>query len=345
MRTITNAISALCLILFAGLALPEAAETPDKSLGHNVSVSIPIYAQYDTLGEGIYAATIRAEWNPNHFWFEDFVHGAQWSDLGFTIVENRRDTAVGLYVAAYAGTQPLEGDSLIATLLLRTKEVSAEGFLVVRSMFNEIPTEFTESVTYEIDAALPVELIWFLASVEGDTVAVSWRTASELNAASFHLDAVPMYWNQDGLWKPGPAVRLASVPAQGTDPDGHFYEVRYGDLMPGFYQFVLTQIDFDGTFRIYRTELYDVGIGKPAMAIYPNPANPSIVFSLSASSISPTEIDVYDLLGRHRKKVFSGDFTGTKTIRVPLDDLTSGIYLAVMRRNDTVISRKFTVVR
>lgn len=85
-----------------------------------------------------------------------------------------------------------------------------------------------------------------------------------------------------------------------------------------------------------------------AAAPYPNPAQSIITFRMEADSVMPdTEpsamtVDIVDLGGRLRTRVTEGMVTGATT---DLSGLEEGVYVAVLRSQQQVVTSKFCIKR
>ena len=340
MKILTNVTTLVFALLFLSGANPQP-ET--LRLGVGVNVSIPVYMDYTKVNENVTAARLVAIWDTIHFEYVDVTAAPQWSENGYFSVENERNVENGEYLVAHAGIQPLNGDSLMFTITLQTKDILDSGSFLTEGRFNEVDTTLLFEQPYMIDKALPVELEWFFAVVNDSDVKFNWQTASERNAALFEIYAVPLTWER--RWVRKPAFKLYSGSAQGTDVDGHKYSALVRDVPPGYYAFELKQIDFDGTFHIYQSERYEVGMERPSMSLYPNPANPTLTVTVIGANYQLTSLDMYDLLGRHVRQIANEHMIGQKNIIVELEEMPSGIYFVVMRREGAILSQQFTLIK
>lgn len=141
---------------------------------------------------------------------------------------------------------------------------------------------------YNMEVALPVEVVSLSAKVDFDDVLVNWTTASELNNAGFWIQK-----SKDGDdW-----INVGFVQGKGTSNDLNDY--MYWDQAPftGMNYYRLNQIDFDGVFE-YSKVIQISLLQNKQIKVYPNPAKNS--FHLTG--ISGAEIEVLDQLGRIVKK-------------------------------------------
>lgn len=325
------------LPVVAGLIFLASRPQDEREIGWNAEIEFPIYADYTSI-DNVTAARIEVLWDTAHFQFVEVVQGPMWSDLGYFTIANTSKANEGILLVAHAGTLPLYGDSLMLSVVLRSKEVSVSGEVLASSMFNEVVNEFERAYSYRIDQSLPVELAWFGARVSGETVTVTWKTLSEVNAAKFVLEALP-YEYRNGQWVEGLPVYTGHYVAQGTSVRGWNYDVGPFKLAPGMYRFRLMQIDFDGAFEVFETDLYEVDIDRASIHVYPNPSNPS--FNVQVVSPVPQRVilDLYDIQGRKVLRLLDEEFVGVKTILTDTQ-LPTGTYFVVMKYNNKTLTRK-----
>ena len=178
------------------------------------------------------------------------------------------------------------------------------------------------------NTALPVELIYFTATLKGDEALLEWATASELNNDRFEIER-----SLDGE-----EFELIGV-VNGNGTTDVEQEYSFIDEAPGqglnYYR--LKQIDFDGAFEysdIAFVDYSDSDIQFKAVA-YPNPtAEDQIFIRLSSGDeLAPVEINVLDLNGRvlYENEVMPGDLRNSYHLNVK-DKLANGIYMIIVRQ-------------
>jgi hypothetical protein len=163
--------------------------------------------------------------------------------------------------------------------------------------------------------ALPIELVNFSASLEGDIVYLAWTTASEINNDYFTVQR-----SKDGInWE-----NLMDVNGAGNSTTVLYY--RAADTQPiiGTSYYRLIQYDVDGAFSespIVALQ-YDV---LDAFYVYPNPSN-GIVTIASAGSEEKFNFKIMNLNG----KVIGATTTainGSESAIAHLEGYQSGVYL------------------
>jgi len=179
---------------------------------------------------------------------------------------------------------------------------------------------------------VPVELISFNATQDGNRVVVEWQTATETNNLGFEIQR-----RKCSEWE-----LIGFVPGYGTTIERHSYSFIDDNVSSGHYQYRLNQIDFDGA-STYSNSI-EVEIMSPVeFSLYqnfPNPFNPSTVISYQLPVSSFVKMKVYDALGNEIATLVNENKTAGKyevefsamsgqesSIRYP----ASGIYFYQLR--------------
>ncbi|MBE0645439.1 MAG: Omp28-related outer membrane protein [Bacteroidetes bacterium] len=148
---------------------------------------------------------------------------------------------------------------------------------------------------------IPVEMISFSATQDGDAVRVNWRTAMENNNRGWFVERRVI----DGEWND-----LGFVNGYGTTHEQQQYEyVDRGVLPLTTYDYRLRQVDFDGKTDyspIYRVTATPVPTETRLLPNYPNPFNPNTFITVELSQESDMNVAVYDMLGRLVKTLATG---------------------------------------
>lgn len=113
---------------------------------------------------------------------------------------------------------------------------------------------------------LPITLLSFTATPEGDRVQLAWSTASERNASRFVVERsydVETYWP------------VNEVTASGTTNERQYYGMTDLNPRPGANYYRLKQIDADGTLHLSDVISTIIRANEPVVRVYPNPASPS----------------------------------------------------------------------
>lgn len=122
----------------------------------------------------------------------------------------------------------------------------------------------TDNCDYTGAGILPVELAYFNAKEEKNTIVLEWQTLSETNNEGFEI-----YHSQDGkLWD-----LIGFQSGAGTTIEPQFYQFVDETAWPGQNYYRLRQIDFDGAFEFSSVVSANNTITRGKMLVFPNPAN------------------------------------------------------------------------
>jgi hypothetical protein len=193
----------------------------------------------------------------------------------------------------------------------------------------------------ELCSIIPVELISFDYSIQGQIVLLSWITATEINNKGFEVERKT---NTD--WE-----NLGFVEGNGTTTETKHYS--YSDNVSSIanvntFYYRLKQIDFDGSFEY--SDIVEVQIDQPneysLEQNYPNPFNPvtNIEFILAMSGF--VNLRVYDLLGNEVAILVEKELTaGKHKLKFDASKLASGIYLYKLTAGEFVDLKKLILLK
>ncbi|GAB3029663.1 T9SS type A sorting domain-containing protein [Spirosoma pulveris] len=114
-------------------------------------------------------------------------------------------------------------------------------------------------------SVLPVTLLSFNATPEGDRVQLAWETASERNASHFRVERSPDLRE---------FVTIGEVAAGGTTNERQYYGLTDSNPFSGINYYRLSQVDFNGSVHTYKPISAIIRQSDPVVAVYPNPASP-----------------------------------------------------------------------
>jgi hypothetical protein len=180
----------------------------------------------------------------------------------------------------------------------------------------------------------------FDATVQGQSVQLSWQTASETNNAGFEVEH---------KYRSGDFEKLGFVEGNGTtnSPQNYTYEVT-SDLDPGPHTFRLKQVDLDGSSSYSDTQKVTL---SPSGAYSltgaaPNPFRQSTTMKLTVSESQPVRVTVYNTLGQRVQTVLDREVSADQPLDLQLDaqDLASGMYVVRVEGEAFETTRKVTLV-
>ena len=146
--------------------------------------------------------------------------------------------------------------------------------------------------------ALPVELTSFSASVNGNSVRLTWNTATEVNNYGFEIERSS---NDSGWHKIG---FVAGAGNSNSPKNYSFIDNPSGALS---FSYRLKQIDINGQFKYYDAVTVSLtNDTKPQLLQNsPNPFNPSTIIKFYIPNKSNVTIKIYDMLGRQVTTLFN----------------------------------------
>jgi photosystem II stability/assembly factor-like uncharacterized protein len=183
-----------------------------------------------------------------------------------------------------------------------------------------------------IDFYLPVELASFSASVDHNTIALNWETATEINNKGFEIER--KLKNQD--WQ-----TIGYVGGNGTSSESHSYKFN-DQSISGSYSgrilYRLKQVDFDGTYK-YSNQVYaDFDFIPDQITLsqnFPNPFNPTTTIKYSIPDESNVKLFVYNSLGEKVSELVNGiQPSGNYQVTWNAVDYASGIYFYNLEVSD-----------
>lgn len=209
----------------------------------------------------------------------------------------------------FADETPLAGAALLSG--------NEYWFNNVTGLNNDI--RFTLATINSTQTPLPVELTSFTASQEDQSVVLSWSTASELNSDHFTIERS----NNGHLFE-----WVGEHPAAGTSLQSHAYELIDHEPYSGLSYYRLSQVDYDGTTKVYPLISVQVNVSGPFIRIHPNPTRGDFQLEVSGMSDNPLTITLCDTRGR---EVYRSVQTPTRAHQsVPImiaPKLAAGLYL------------------
>ena len=194
-------------------------------------------------------------------------------------------------------------------------------------------------LNYDFTNPLPVELVFFTGSTNGNNIDLSWKTETEVSNYGFDIER-----SQDGE----NFLKIGFVEGHGNSnsPKDYSFIDKYPHAGKIYYR--LKQIDNDGGFDY--SDIIDVDFLVPSSIVlsqnYPNPFNPVSTIEYSLPTDGFVSLKVYDVLGREVASLvneikvagkYSVDFNGS--------ELSSGIYIYTLKSENNILSEKMSLLK
>jgi photosystem II stability/assembly factor-like uncharacterized protein len=195
-----------------------------------------------------------------------------------------------------------------------------------------------------IDAALPVEISSFSASVIDSSISLNWQTAIEVNNYGFEIERSVISKEERNLsWE-----KIGFVNGNGNSNSPKSYSFVDDKVTAGKYSYRLKQIDNDGQFEYSKT--VEVDFGTPdkfeLSQNYPNPFNPTTTIQYILPQAGMVKLTLYNILGQEIRTVVNEmKEAGTHTINIDASDLNSGMYIYKIESGSFVQTKKMTLVK
>jgi len=190
-----------------------------------------------------------------------------------------------------------------------------------------------------VGPGVPVELASFNASVNENSVTLSWITATELNNSGFEVlrSSEPEIWEEVGF-----------VRGNGTTTEMNYYSFTDENLSDGSYAYRLKQVDLDGTYEFSNIVYVEIitPIEFELSQNYPNPFNPSTTIKFSIPEGSRVSLKIYNSLGQEIETLVNRFMeAGVHTVNFNAAGLISGMYFYRLDAGEFTQVRKMTLIK
>jgi len=138
-------------------------------------------------------------------------------------------------------------------------------------------------------------------------------------------------------------VQIGFVPGYGTTTERNNYSFIDENVSPGFYQYRLKQIDFDGSFSYSNTvELEFTSLLKFELyQNYPNPFNPNTRISWQLPVSSNVTLKIFNAVGEEIKTLVDNEFQDAGSH----SSLPSGVYFYKLEAGNFVKINKMVLIK
>jgi len=207
-------------------------------------------------------------------------------------------------------------------------------------------TSYTGTSTFQdltgniLNGALPVELTFFIASLNGNKIQLRWKTETEVNNYGFEIERS----NDNSHWN---TINFVEGAGNSNSPKNYqYFDSNIGQL--GNYYYRLKQIDNDGTYEY--SDVITVGVGTPDKYTlsqnYPNPFNPTTTISFTLPRSGNVTLKVFNSIGEEVKTLVNGFVeAGSHSFNFNGENITSGMYLYRLSTEEGVLTKKMLLVK
>lgn len=187
-------------------------------------------------------------------------------------------------------------------------------------------TTFSDFSAAGDGAPLPIELLSFDAEPVGNTVLVSWTTASEINNDFFTIERSV----DASIFTP-----IGTVNGAGNSSSTRSYSFVDVQPMMGVSYYRLRQTDFNGDFEVFDPAVVNFGSGLvQGAALFPNPAVEYAHVMINTASSGKGWVRVTDLTGRLISNFQIVMTKGMTPFTLQTDNLAPGKYLVTVEAAD-----------
>ena len=182
------------------------------------------------------------------------------------------------------------------------------------------------------NTALPIELLSFTGKQVDRVNVLNWVTASEINNDYFliekSLDGV--YWGKLGV-----------VVGSGNSTSKRYYSLTDYNPIEGVNYYRLTQVDYDGVYKVHNIISIDFNTKSKLVTLYPNPTSDLVTIN------SNTSFNLVKIMSVNGVCVGSFNINNTKSHAFSVGDLDNGFY-SIMVYSDNILKTlpiKFEIIR
>jgi hypothetical protein len=187
---------------------------------------------------------------------------------------------------------------------------------------------------------LPVDLVSFIAQVNGNSVNLSWKTATEMNSAAFEIEK-----KQTGTsnWQ-----KAGEVKAAGTSVSPKNYSFSDKGLKAGKLDYRLKMIDNNGTYKYSSVETVEVTAPEnfELSQNYPNPFNPTTNISYKIPITGFVSLKVYNIIGKEIATLVNQEEpAGDYKVQFDTHNIASGTYFYKLNMGGVSLFKKMIVIK
>jgi hypothetical protein len=251
------------------------------------------------------------------------------SKLSFSLTTSAHNLQAMVPFNSFDGTlQQVTQNGLPVTFTLQTIKGIQYAFF---------PASTNDYVAIYSSTALPVTLLSFIVTKQGDDAQLNWTTTMEENNKGFEIQRST---NVSG-W-----TAIGFVPGAGTIQIPQNYQYVDKNLSAGTYYYRLRQVDFDGRSTYSKVEqvTFSGNLSLELKQNRPNPFNDNTTIDVIVPQSARIQIILYDQMGRPIRQLMDEfKIPGTYSIEVNRNGLSSGVYYYKLNAMGQSMVKKMTI--
>ncbi len=206
-------------------------------------------------------------------------------------------------------------------------------FLTAASSTNlAIPQCRVSSLTESANCVLPISLILFRASKEGNSkVRLYWESASEINSKNYVIERL----NRNSQFD---SIGVVSAKGFSKTRQSYTFLDENPEMSSNFYR--LRMVDFDGFTeysRVQEVKFSTTDLASCELLVYPNPATDKLIHLSVPNELKGQAYYIYDATG---KPIKQGSLNA-EVIDIDLSNAPNGMYLVRYNCGGVLKTRKF----
>ncbi len=191
---------------------------------------------------------------------------------------------------------------------------------------------------FKEDPSLPVELTNLSVVVLNETVALSWKTATEKNNYGFEVEKL-----NNSEWE-----KIGFVKGNGNSNSAKAYSFSDSKPVEGKIVYRLKQIDFDGKYE-YSKEIEVTYESVKEFTLdqnYPNPFNPTTNISFKLAENGKVSIKIFNAIGQEVAELVNKTMeAGRHEVTFNASNLPSGTYFCRITAGSLTKSSKMLLIK
>lgn len=205
------------------------------------------------------------------------------------------------------------------------------------SVYNKDVTSSPLGDLISVCSDLPLTLLSFNASLQGNQVQLNWKTTNEINTDYFDVER-----SNDGKTYQS----IAEVKTENNRSAGHknIYSAKDNKPMNGVNLYRLKMVDKDGQFT-YSNIIKVTYVEPPVITISPDPVKNILNLFINSKSDVNAEIILTDMSGKIIIRKNVSLINGSNTVMVNVSNMSPGAYIAKIVQPGSLQNIQFMILQ